>query len=234
MQKYASELVHARTTQRRTHDTAPKLRGCCRLVLVGDSGAGKTSLLWRYCGQGETDGLPELRRTFGPWREGRDIKGFVDLDLSWDVAGGSLHDLDGFANQCRGTAAHNRDAEALLLCFSLADPNALTRDEHPTHAPAGERPDGLRGWADKLRARCPAVPIILVGLQTDRRLPDFTEEAGRIAATELGALFYVECSSLLARGGVAEAVERSVGATFEYWEERDRADKARRKKCIVM
>ena len=109
--------------------TKPQLPPTVRLVIVGDKGAGKTTLCWRLARAAGMGGLasnpppPEplpksLPREFGPCRLNTEIKGvgFVDLDLSWDIAGERLWGLGRYA-ESRGYSSrhHNRDAEALLL-----------------------------------------------------------------------------------------------------------------------
>lgn len=79
-------------------------------------------------------------------------------------------------------------------------------------------------WAEEVRAKCPGVPIILVGLKKDLRddreaietmrknaLQFVTEREGEAMKDEIGARKYLECSSLTGVGvdDVFEAATRT-------------------------
>ncbi len=79
-------------------------------------------------------------------------------------------------------------------------------------------------WIEEVTERCPHVPVILVGLKKDlrddpvaieemrrRSLRFVTEHDGEVAAREIGARKYIECSSLSGEGvdDVFEAATRA-------------------------
>lgn len=85
-------------------------------------------------------------------------------------------------------------------------------------------------WVEEATRLCPGVPIILVGLKKDLRedpvaieemrkksLRFVTEHDGEVAAREIGARKYLECSSLSGEGvdDVFEAATRAALLTFE-------------------
>ena len=69
-------------------------------------------------------------------------------------------------------------------------------------------------WVPEIRKYCPKVPFVLVGMKTDLREDEatlskmkekfgrgaFTYEEGVAKAEEIGAMRYMECSSLLGTG----------------------------------
>lgn len=85
--------------------------------------------------------------------------------------------------------------DVLLLCFSVVSPASFQN--------IGEK------WVPEIRRRCPLTPVLLVGTQCDlrqdvkvlidlarRRERPVLEEDARALADKVGAVAYVECSSL--------------------------------------
>lgn len=92
---------------------------------------------------------------------------------------------------------------------------------------------GKTQWVEEATDKCPGVPIILVGLKKDLREDPVaieemrkksqrfvSEHDGEVAAREVGARKYLECSSLSGEGvdDVFEAATRAALLTFERGE----------------
>ncbi|KAH7180239.1 P-loop containing nucleoside triphosphate hydrolase protein [Fusarium sp. MPI-SDFR-AT-0072] len=146
-----------------------------KLVIIGDSACGKTSLLSIF--------------TLGNFPALVDGKA-VELAL-WDTAG-----LEGYA-RLRPLAYTN--ANIILIGFSIDNPCSL---------------DNVKDkWSKEATRLCPGVPTVLVSLKKDLRedpiwireigessLLLVTEHEGEMAAHEIGAKMYLECSSLSGEG----------------------------------
>ncbi|KAJ6445453.1 translation machinery-associated protein 20 [Purpureocillium lavendulum] len=110
-------------------------------------------------------------------------------------------------------------AHVILIGFSIDTPDSLDNVKHK--------------WIEEATRLCAGVPIILVGLKKDlREDPVAIEEMrkkslrfvsphdGEVAAREVGARRYLECSSLSGEGvdDVFEAATRAALLTFEKGE----------------
>ena len=110
-------------------------------------------------------------------------------------------------------------AHAVLIGFSVDTPESLKNVRHK--------------WVEEANARCPSVPIILVGLKKDLRedplavgemrkksLQFVTHEDANDMAHQVDARRYLECSSLTGEGvgDVFEAATRAAMLTFEKGE----------------
>ncbi|KAM6513771.1 Rho GTPase [Fusarium falciforme] len=127
----------------------------------------------------------------------------VELAL-WDTAG-----QEGYA-RLRPLAYSN--AQVILIGFSIDTPDSLD--------------NAKRKWIEEATRLCSGVPIILVGLKKDLRKDPITieemslkslrfvaEREGEIAAQEIGAKRYLECSSLSGEG-VEEVFESAIRAAL--------------------
>ncbi|PWI69522.1 hypothetical protein PCL_01169 [Purpureocillium lilacinum] len=110
-------------------------------------------------------------------------------------------------------------AHVILIGFSIDTPDSLDNVKHK--------------WIEEATRLCAGVPIILVGLKKDLRedpvaieemrkksLRFVTQHDGEVAAREVGARRYLECSSLSGEGvdDVFEAATRAALLTFEKGE----------------
>eukprot|EP01113_Clastostelium_recurvatum_P031155 TRINITY_DN3861_c0_g2_i2.p1 TRINITY_DN3861_c0_g2~~TRINITY_DN3861_c0_g2_i2.p1 ORF type:complete len:390 (-),score=74.05 TRINITY_DN3861_c0_g2_i2:33-1076(-) len=197
-----------------------------KLVVVGDSGIGKTSLLFSYY----SNSFPnkDFPAIFYNSASLINVDGKnVNLDL-WDTA--AQEDL------MKTRTKNNTDV--FVLCFSLNNRDSFL--------------NVLNVWGPELTFMCPHVPIILVGLKEDLRAGAaaggggdnssvttssslatiISLEEGESMARKVGAVKYMECSSL-SRKGLSVVFEESVRAVFEaetnWWREKSR----KKANCIV-
>ncbi|KAH8824460.1 GTP-binding protein of the rho subfamily of ras-like protein [Flagelloscypha sp. PMI_526] len=171
-----------------------------KLVIVGDVGIGKTSLLIRYAsGVFPTESSPTV---FDGMATPAQVPGIGTVYLAFsDTAGHEDYD--------RLRPLSYPGVDIILVCFSVARPASLDNVQEK--------------WIQELRHHLPKVPIILVGCQTDLRndreamqelrksgyhIPTSFDK-GTVVALRIGAVNYVECSSLLG-DGVTEVFETAV------------------------
>ena len=188
-----------------------------KFTTAGDGGVGKTTLLFRYVrGSYPWDHIPIV---FESWVDHRVVDGNeVDIEL-WDVAGSEEYD------QLRPLGYH--DTNVFVLCFSLNEPSSFTNVK--------ER------WYPELSQHCPRTPILLVGTKEDLRddpevvsqltmrdLSPITYRQGLECARDIGAVKYMECSSLTDKG-VQEVFVEAARAALRIREEA-RQDS---RKCIL-
>nr|XP_020497513.1 rho-related GTP-binding protein RhoH [Labrus bergylta] len=160
-----------------------------KCVLVGDSAVGKTALLVRFTSETFPDSYkPTVFENTGVevYMDG------VQISLGlWDTAGN-----DNF-RQIRPRSY--QQADVVLICFSVANPNSLANVQHK--------------WINEVREYLPRVPILVVATQTDLREVGsyrgtcISPAEGRHMAQQVHAKGYLECSSLSNRG---------VQQVFEY------------------
>uniref|UniRef100_A0A8C5L021 Ras homolog family member D n=1 Tax=Jaculus jaculus TaxID=51337 RepID=A0A8C5L021_JACJA len=156
------------------------------LVVVGDGGCGKTSLLMVFA-----DGaFPEsyTPTVFERYTVNLQVKGKpVQLQI-WDTAGQDDYD--------RLRPLFYPDASVLLLCFDVTSPNSFDNVSNR--------------WYPEVTHFCKGVPIIVVGCKTDLRkdkvlvnklrksgLEPVTYHRGQDMARSVGAVAYLECSARL-------------------------------------
>ncbi|OWF43521.1 cell division control protein 42 homolog [Mizuhopecten yessoensis] len=153
--------------------------GEVKCVVVGDGGVGKTSMVLSYStGKIMTEYQPTCFDSYTvpvPKDEG-DV-----LVMVMDPAGQDTYD--------RLRTLSYFDTDIFLVCFAVDDKDSL---------------DNVRTkWVPEIREYRPNTPFILVGTQTDLRgsVIDITDscvttQQGRKMARRLGAIKYMECSSL--------------------------------------
>ncbi|GJN72746.1 RAS-like GTPase, Rho2 subfamily [Purpureocillium lilacinum] len=178
-----------------------------KLVIIGDGACGKTSLLSVF-----TLGyFPTATLLFENYVTDCRVDGkSVQLAL-WDTAGQEDYE------RLRPLAYSK--AHVILIGFSIDTPDSLDNVKHK--------------WIEEATRLCAGVPIILVGLKKDLRedpvaieemrkksLRFVTQHDGEVAAREVGARRYLECSSLSGEGvdDVFEAATRAALLTFEKGE----------------
>ncbi|XP_019955907.1 rho-related GTP-binding protein RhoH [Paralichthys olivaceus] len=160
-----------------------------KCVLVGDSGVGKTALLVRFTSETFPD-------TYKPTVfDNTGVEVYMDgVQISlglWDTGGN-----DNF-RQIRPRSY--QQADVVLICYSVANPNSLANIQHK--------------WIAEVRENLPRVPVLIVATQTDLRETGahrgscISAAEGRRMAHSVHAKGYLECSSLSNRG---------VQQVFEY------------------
>uniref|UniRef100_A0A3Q3IUT0 Rho-related GTP-binding protein RhoH n=1 Tax=Monopterus albus TaxID=43700 RepID=A0A3Q3IUT0_MONAL len=160
-----------------------------KCVLVGDTAVGKTSLLVRFT----SETFPETYKPTVFDNTGVEVyMDGVQINLGlWDTAGN-----DNF-RQIRPRSY--QQADIVLICYSVANPNSLANIQHK--------------WIAEVRQNLPRVPVLVVATQTDlREVGTYRSNCiaaveGKRVAHEIRAKGYLECSSLNNRG---------VQQVFEY------------------
>ena len=163
-------------------------------VVVGDVGIGKTSMLFAfYANIFRGDYVPKLYEYHGYDRCSveREIKDrYVNL-IFWDTTEGDMQDRI----RCKSYSS----AEIILLCFSVVSPLSFKSIKTK--------------WMPEIRQECQNIPILLIGTKVDlrenkgvnellhsRKQSPITKRQGIELAKEIGAITYMECSSLEFRG----------------------------------
>ncbi|XP_004713631.1 rho-related GTP-binding protein RhoD [Echinops telfairi] len=163
----------------------PGLRSA-KVVLVGDGGCGKTSLLMVFTqGNFPEDYTPTVFERYCVTLQVRGKP--VCLNL-WDTAGQDDYD--------RMRPLFYSEANVLLLCFDVTNPHSFHN--------VSER------WYPEVSHFCKEIPIVVVGCKTDlrkdktmvnklrkKRLEPVTYHRGQEMARSVGAVTYLECSARL-------------------------------------
>ncbi|XP_063083660.1 rho-related GTP-binding protein RhoD [Cavia porcellus] len=197
-------------TAQATGEEAPASVRSVKVVLVGDGGCGKTSLLMVF-----TNGdFPEsyTPTVFERHAVNLHVKGKpVHLQI-WDTAGQDDYD--------RLRPLFYPDASVLLLCFDVTSPNSFE--------------NVFNRWYPEVTHFCKRVPIIVVGCKTDlrkdealvnklrkNRLEPVTYHRGQEMARSVGAVAYLECSARLhdnVHAVFQEAVEVALSSrSHNFW-----------------
>ena len=182
-----------------------------KIVLVGDSGVGKTTLIFANLHNKFVSGvypLWDIQSIFARAPDGKPY--FYEL---WDTI--SHEDYD-----CLRPLQYP-NADFFLVCFSTVDPKSLEN--------VSEK------WIPEISRHCPGTPFFLVGTQIDLKEDRATMDRlasknqalissamGREIAKKVGAAKYLECSSLTMEG-VRNVVDQSILQALK------RADKSERK-----
>jgi small GTP-binding protein len=153
-----------------------------KVVVIGDSGVGKTCLSLRYLtGEFSSQTRPTIAAGFcnGHMKLGKTT---IDL-LIWDTAGQEAY---------RGlTSQYYRDATIALIVFDLSTPASLV---------------SVTDWNTRLLdANQSRVVVVLVGNKADLPTRQVSREQGEAAAAEIKAL-YRETSAVTGKG-VTEVFE---------------------------
>lgn len=158
----------------------------CKVVVIGDSSAGKTSLIHTYINKTWSEGFEATAIDKYTTKVTLSDKTSVHLEL-WDTAG--VEDYQ------RLRALAYRNALVILLCFSV---ESMEANENIS-----------KYWLKEIRRYCAAsTPILLVGCKVDIRdnaqvrdtlkyqhLTPVTLNQALALAQRIGACKYVECSA---------------------------------------
>jgi len=144
-----------------------------KVVLIGESGVGKSNLLLRYV-EGKFD--IESRSTIGVEFFSKTVKvgeSVVKLQL-WDTAGQERYRAV--------TTAYYRGAAGAFLVYDVSNAESFSR---------------LEAWVEEIKANCSPLPLLfLVGNKTDlEKKRAVSSAAGLRAAEKFGMLFF-ETSAL--------------------------------------
>jgi small GTP-binding protein len=145
-----------------------------RLMLLGDSGIGKSSLVTRFC-------RDVVSEQYTPTT--------FDYNSSFTVLDGQAFFLS--IAELSGSRQGNFEAkmreisltwpDVFVVCFSLASAESLR--------------SACRVWAPELRQLRPGVPIVFAGLQADRRAENMPSAFVTSVAFQAGASRLVEVSA---------------------------------------
>lgn len=192
-----------------------------KLVVVGDGGCGKTSLLVVYSeGRFPEEYVPTVFENYVPIVDFRGQR--VELAL-WDTAGQEEYD--------RLRPLSYPETDVVLMCFAVDYPVSLANVKDK--------------WLPEIVHFCVGVPMLLVGLKIDLREDERTKsllaaqglrpleyEDGERTAAEIGAVRYVECSAKT-QARVAEVFDAAleVACAPRKWKRRGRAN---RRACTIL
>eukprot|EP00061_Rhincodon_typus_P002749 g18363.t1 len=116
-----------------------------KLVVVGDGGCGKTSLLFVLCkDEFPEDYVPTVFETY-----------VADIEVNQKLVELALWDTAGQEDYDRLRPLSYPDTNVILICFSVDNPDSLRNI-----------PDK---WMPEVRHFCPSVPVVLVGNKKDLR-----------------------------------------------------------------
>lgn len=173
--KNASRFVHAPVAHQ--GQPAPTYSCIVKILLAGDHGVGKSSLLLRYADNTFSD---QHISTIGV-----DFKIHM-CDVSGELIKAQIWDTAGPERFRTITASYYRGANAIAIPYDITD--------------RGSFEGVFRWWEEKQKYAHENAAVMLVGCKRD--LADqrvVTEEEGRLRAAELGVLF-AECSAKTGEG----------------------------------
>ncbi|KAL9979225.1 hypothetical protein ACROYT_G016856 [Oculina patagonica] len=178
-----------------------------KLVIVGDSDSGKTSLMWTFA----TNKFPgeNVSTLFdGGYVACIKVDGKAVELAFWDTRGQRNPDYDRFR------PLFYPDTDVILMCFSIDSPTSL--ENIP------------KKWFPEVSHFCPNVPIILVGNKKDLRddqetkeklsklgKAPVTSEEGRAMCERINGYAYMECSAKT-MDGVRDVFETAARAALTY------------------
>ncbi|KAI8069110.1 P-loop containing nucleoside triphosphate hydrolase protein [Gilbertella persicaria] len=177
-----------------------------KLVIVGDKGCGKTSLISVFANHG-------FPRHYIPAIHGGHAE---PMQVDRESISLGLWDTEGQADYDRLRPLYYPNAHVLLLCFAIDAPDSLDNVQEK--------------WIRELETFCPEIPIVLVGCKLDLRQDERTlEELEKISqgpveykqglaiAKTIGAKAYMECSAKLDQG-VQELFYQAAKLALDYQE----------------
>uniref|UniRef100_A0A1B6CR53 Rho-related GTP-binding protein RhoE n=1 Tax=Clastoptera arizonana TaxID=38151 RepID=A0A1B6CR53_9HEMI len=168
----------------------------CKIVLVGDSKCGKTSLIQRFI----SDKFAEVYTPTGfeKYATTYNVGDYRTHFSVWDTSGTTAYD------SVRPLAYP--DTQIFLLCFRISDPDSLD--------------NAVNKWYPEIRQHCDNTPVILCGCQNDlrndietlsylskqRKTPVTSEQAVTVSR-QIAATTYVETSAKTSSKAVRDAFE---------------------------
>ena len=200
------------------------MRNTVKCVVVGDSGVGKTSLLFTYCcGEFPSEYVPYVFDNYSMQVKVDELTWILTF---WDTGlpGEYYHGL-------RPLSYPNTDV--FLVCFSIAEPASFRRVKEY--------------WFPEIKHHCPNTPFILLGTKVDLRGDRATldmltkkkeevvsKEEGKRMAKSLKAAKYLECSALT-REGVKNVFDEAIHQQSTCQRcGRKKLKKSEKKKCNVL
>ncbi|KAH3662292.1 hypothetical protein OGAPHI_005542 [Ogataea philodendri] len=144
-----------------------------KIVIVGDSGCGKTSLLSSYIrGSFPTEYEPTIFENHRAFLQDSTKQHILTVDL-WDTAGQEDYE--------RLRRLSYQDSNLIILAYSLAAKDSLLNIPEV--------------WAPEILGFCDKTPIVLVGLKSDVAKKQVTPAEAYNVAKSIGAVAHIECSA---------------------------------------
>ena len=183
-----------------------------KIVVVGEHGVGKTSLLTRFCsGQWSEDYMPSM---FDPPSLRRDVDGKPVMLSLWDTAGETDYD--------RLRPLSYPQADVVLVCL----PTARMQRSGCSLAEHARLVDTR--WKEELHTHAPGVPLLLIGTKLDMatmwaldgvECEELEQAQGEALADVIGAVGYLTCSAKTGEGvrDVFDAAARTVMQPQSSW-----------------
>lgn len=175
-----------------------------KCVLVGDSGVGKTYLLFTY-----------IKKTFPK----EYIPGFSDtyttqVNVDGQTLSLNLGDTAGREDYERFRLLCYNQVNVIIICFSIDSPTSCENVK--------------RKWHPEVKHHCPDVPVLLVGTKSDLRDDQevleklreqnqtaVTQQQGATMAKQIKAVKYLECASIN-QDGLDEVFDEAARAFLSH------------------
>ncbi|KAL4222024.1 Rho-related GTP-binding protein RhoE [Mactra antiquata] len=168
-----------------------------KLVVVGDCGCGKSTLIKRFVSNIYSDTYTATG--FDTYHSTYKVSASYTIQMSiWDTSGDPGYD--------RVRPVSYTDADLVLVCFSIGNPESLHNI--------------VTKWLPEIREHCPTQPIIVVGCGSDLREDEavlsklakdnqvpITYEQGLKTAKDIEALVYSETSAKTSEKSVKDVLE---------------------------
>lgn len=182
----------------------------CKIVVVGDSKCGKSSLISSFLGHNDGEFSEKyIPTTFETYTHTLERESFTMQVGVWDTSGKSEYALMRPLSYKGTTAA--------VICFDVMAPETLF--------------NAVCKWHPEITKHCPGCPIILAGCKMDLRVENkkdrcFNEltdgsvespvshDKGTMAASQISAQAYIECSAKTNSPGVREVFEMAALASI--------------------
>ncbi|KAF7701393.1 rho-related GTP-binding protein RhoF [Silurus meridionalis] len=195
--------------------------GQLKIVIVGDGGCGKTSLLMVYA-KGD---FPE---TYAP--------SVFEKYMTTVNHGGkeiqlNLYDTAGQDDYDRLRPISYQDADLILVCYDVTNPTSYD--------------NVLIKWYPEVNHFCPGVPVILIGCKTDLRkdkekirklrvldLDPVTYIKGEETQKQMNATLYLECSAKH-RENVEDIFKEATKLALDH-RRKNRQARKKWKKCSII
>ncbi|XP_054454995.1 rho-related GTP-binding protein RhoG-like [Anoplopoma fimbria] len=186
-----------------------------RCVIVGDSGVGKSYLIYTY-----------IKKIF----PNEYVTGFYDtncteVDVNGQTVCLTLVDTAGREEYDRLRPLCYTDANVIIICFSVASPTSYENVKSK--------------WHPEVKLHCPKVPILLVGTKSDlyddqeiqeklgeQNQTTVTKQQGTTMAKQLKAFKYLECASIN-QHGLDEVFDEAVHAFLSH-------STTTKKRCVLL
>ncbi|XP_030290853.1 rho-related GTP-binding protein RhoF isoform X1 [Sparus aurata] len=199
---------------------SPKTGGELKIVIVGDGGCGKTSLLMVYAkGDFPEKYAPSVFEKY-----------VTTISLGGKEIKLNLYDTAGQEDYDRLRPLSYQEANLVLICFDVTNPTSFE--------------NVLIKWFPEVRHFCRDIPVILIGCKTDlrkdkectRKLKAMNQDPitytqGEETRQQMNAELYLECSAKY-QENVEDIFREATKRTLAF--NRKHRNYKRQKKCVVL